>query len=129
MSKKPMVQIKLVEVGEIPVAQQALPGMGSREVNSVPFEREHLKGMTSLDMVVNGAMGMLVEIYKKNRLEVRINNTQGNRWETVFTERGQSDVNPDEITEDPKSDKVASLDKARGRKKKGDQEEGTGTGD
>lgn len=98
MSKQTLVQVKIIETGRIQVAQQELPGM-DKSFDSVIFEREHLKGTTTLELAINAAMGSLTEVYKKNHLEIRVSNSKENRWETVFSEQGQSAQNPDEYVE------------------------------
>ena len=88
-----LVSVKLVEVGRVDIKQQELFG---KTMESLPIEREILKGTCTMEFAIDAAMGGLSRIYKKHHLEVRVNNTTRNRWETVFYEVGQSQENPDE---------------------------------
>ena len=116
-----LAKVKFVEVGEIEIKQQKLPGMGT--VDKVPFSREYSAGSMPLPMAIDAAMGMIPHIYKKNKLQVMVSNSKQNRWEVYFEEEGTGKENYDvyidapEEGAEPGEKKVSKKDKDLAEKK------------
>lgn len=106
-----LVTVKFVESGVVSIKQQSLPGMG--DTNKLPIRREHGKLNIDLTMAIDMAQAAIPHTFKRYKIQLFVVNSKNNREEMVFEEQGQSDVNPDEVTQEetkePKSVKLEVL--------------------
>lgn len=105
-----VVKVKFVEVGQLSVKQQTLPGLG--DGNKIPMRREHGALNIDLTMAIDMAEAAIPHTYKRYKLQVFVVNSKHGREEMVFEEQGTGEVNPDEVADEPKEPKLSVVEGA-----------------